>query len=67
MIRMEHGLAIEQTQKLIITPELRQAIAILQLSSQDLLELIEQEIENNPILEITEDQPEQEEEEEDLD
>ncbi|HHV71018.1 MAG TPA: RNA polymerase factor sigma-54 [Clostridia bacterium] len=66
-MRMEHGLAIEQTQKLIITPELRQAIAILQLSSQDLLELIEQEIENNPILEITEDQPEQEEEEEDLD
>jgi RNA polymerase sigma-54 factor len=59
MIRMEHGLSLEQTQKLILTPELRQAIAILQLSSQELLEYVEQEMEKNPILEISEEQSEQ--------
>ncbi|NLC77165.1 MAG: hypothetical protein GX750_06055, partial [Clostridia bacterium] len=37
-MRMGIGLNLEQTQKLIITPELRQAIAILQLSSQELTE-----------------------------
>lgn len=64
MIRMEHGLALEQTQKLILTPELRQAIAILQLSSQELLEYIEQEMESNPVLEITEERSESQEEKE---
>ena len=38
-----------------MTPELRQAITILQLSSIELSEYIEQEILNNPVLEIKED------------
>lgn len=54
-MRMGMGLNLEQTQKLIITPELRQAIAILQLSSLELHEFIEQEMLENPVLELGED------------
>lgn len=53
-MRMGIGLNLEQTQKLIITPELRQAIAILQLSSQELMEFVEQELLENPVLELGE-------------
>lgn len=54
-MRMTYSLSLEQTQKLVMTPELRQAITILQLSSIELSEYIEQEILNNPVLEIKED------------
>lgn len=53
-MRMSMGLNLEQTQKLIITPELRQAIAILQLSALELSEFLEQELMENPVLEIGE-------------
>ncbi len=53
-MRMDYGLKLELSQKLIMTPELRQAIAILQLSSLDLCELVEQELQENPLLEIEE-------------
>ncbi|NLL18421.1 MAG: RNA polymerase factor sigma-54 [Clostridia bacterium] len=53
-MRMGIGLNLEQTQKLIITPELRQAIAILQLSSQELTEFVEAELLENPVLELAE-------------
>ncbi|MDR1192841.1 MAG: RNA polymerase factor sigma-54 [Peptococcaceae bacterium] len=51
---MEIGLHLEQTQKLIITPELRQAIEILQLSTTDLLEFSSQALAENPLLETSE-------------
>lgn len=50
-MRIGFGLSLEQTQKLIMTPELRLAITILQLSSMDLAEYIEQELLENPVLE----------------
>lgn len=53
-MRMIIGLNLEQTQKLIITPELRQAIAILQLSSLELSEFLERELMENPVLEMGE-------------
>lgn len=53
-MRMGIGLNLEQTQKLIITPELRQAIAILQLSSQELTEFLEEQLLENPVLELGE-------------
>ncbi|HHY60432.1 MAG TPA: RNA polymerase factor sigma-54 [Clostridia bacterium] len=53
-MRMSIGLNLEQTQKLIITPELRQAIAILQLSSLELSEFLQQELLENPVLEMGE-------------
>lgn len=43
-------LALRQTQSLVITPALRQAIALLQMTNLELDELIEQEVELNPFL-----------------
>jgi len=47
-------LRLEQKQKLIMTPELRQAIKILQLSSLELAEYINQIMLDNPLLDTQE-------------
>ncbi len=54
-MRMGYVLDVVQTQKLIMTPELRQAIAILQFSSLELGTYVEQQLQENPLLEIGED------------
>lgn len=46
------GLRLEQNQKLIMTPELRQAIKILQLSSLELTDYVNQMILDNPLIEV---------------
>jgi len=51
-LRMDFGLNLEQTQKLIMTPELRQAITVLQMSSLELTEYVEQQVLENPLLEL---------------
>jgi RNA polymerase sigma-54 factor len=51
---MEIGLHLEQTQKLIITPELRQAIEILQLSATDIIDFTSRALQENPLLETHE-------------
>lgn len=61
-MRMGYELNLEQTQKLIMTPELRQAITILQLSSMDLSTYIEQQLLENPLLELRDDEDRKEEE-----
>lgn len=61
-MRMGYGLNVEQTQKLIMTPELRQAITVLQLSALELSMYIEQQLEENPLLELREDEVERGEE-----
>ena len=48
---MGFNLSLEQTQKLIMTQELQQAIKILQLSSLELKEYIRQQLETNPLIE----------------
>ncbi len=53
-MRLGYGLSLEQTQKLIMTPELRQAITILQLSALDLSTYVEEQLLENPLLENTE-------------
>jgi RNA polymerase sigma-54 factor len=53
-MRLGYSLTLEQTQKLIMTPELRQAITILQLPVLELAEYIEQEMLENPLLETKE-------------
>ncbi len=53
-MEMGFNLNLEQTQKLVMTPQLRQAIKILQFTSLELEEYIEQQIENNPMIEISE-------------
>lgn len=52
--RMELGfdLKLEQTQKLIMTQELRQAIQLLQFNSFELNQYLKNEIEENPMLEL---------------
>lgn len=60
-MRMGYELNLEQTQKLIMTPELRQAITILQLSSMDLSTYIEQQLLENPLLELCDDEEREEE------
>jgi RNA polymerase sigma-54 factor len=43
--------SLKLTQQLIMTPQLQQAIKLLQLSRQELIETISQEMEENPLLE----------------
>lgn len=54
-MRIGYGLNLEQTQKLIMTPELRQAIAVLQLSAIELTSYIDQQMLENPLLDVVED------------
>lgn len=46
------GMYSQQTQKLIITPEMRQALEILQFNSMELNQFVQQELMNNPVIEI---------------
>ncbi|MBM3569960.1 MAG: RNA polymerase factor sigma-54 [Alphaproteobacteria bacterium] len=47
-------LDLRQSQGLVMTPQLQQAIKLLQLSHQELAEYVEQELERNPLLERAE-------------
>jgi RNA polymerase sigma-54 factor len=51
-MKLDHSLKLELSQKLMMTPELRQAIAILQLSALELSDVIAEEVLENPVLEI---------------
>ncbi|MFZ5988297.1 MAG: RNA polymerase factor sigma-54 [Bacillota bacterium] len=46
-------LSLVQSQKIILTPQLRQALEILKMNSQELSEYIQNEMETNPALEIS--------------
>jgi RNA polymerase sigma-54 factor len=58
-MRMGYELTIEQQQKLVMTPELKLALKILQLPTVELEELIQQELEINPVLELVEEPKEE--------
>ena len=60
-MKMRQDLELKQTQKMIMTPELRQAINILRMSSVELCEYLQEEILNNPVLELEEETIENEE------
>jgi len=53
-MKLDYNLKLEQTQKLIITPELKLAITLLQYSSLELQDHIQEELLNNPALEVLE-------------
>jgi RNA polymerase sigma-54 factor len=53
-VRIAHEIKLEQTQKLVITPELQQAITLLQLSALELSQYLEEELMINPVLEVSE-------------
>jgi RNA polymerase sigma-54 factor len=52
---LSQRLELRQTQGLVMTPQLMQAIKLLQLSSLDLAAYVEGELERNPLLERTND------------
>ncbi len=50
-------LEVSQTQRLSLTPQLRQAISLLQMSNAELADHIAEEVEKNPLLELVEPEP----------
>lgn len=54
---LKHGLSVKIGQSLSMTPQLQQAIRLLQLSSIELQQEIQENIDTNPLLERVEDAP----------
>jgi RNA polymerase sigma-54 factor len=52
-------LALKQGQSLVMTPQLQQAIKLLQMSNIEIQSFVDQELERNPLLERSESQQEQ--------
>src|SRR3984893_5958667 len=55
---LSQRLEFRQSQALVMTPQLMQAIKLLQLSNLDLITYVEDELERNPLLERTSEGPE---------
>jgi RNA polymerase sigma-54 factor len=53
------SLSIRQSQQLVLTPQLRQAIQLLQLSNLELESFIAEEVSKNPLLEARPDEPDE--------
>ena len=53
------SLSIRQSQQLVLTPQLRQAIQLLQLSNLELDAFLAEELSKNPLLEAQPDEPEE--------
>jgi RNA polymerase sigma-54 factor len=51
-MRPVYGMVQQQAAKMMMTPQLQQVIKILQLSTSELLEAIQQELGENPVLEF---------------
>jgi RNA polymerase sigma-54 factor len=51
---LSHKLELRQSQSLVMTPQLMQAIKLLQLSNLDLIAYVDAELERNPLLERSE-------------
>jgi RNA polymerase sigma-54 factor len=49
--KISQSLDLRQSQQLVMTPQLQQAINMLQLNNAELNELVEEELANNPLLE----------------
>lgn len=58
-MKLSYNLNLQQTQKLVMTPELKQSIEILQYSAMELNEFINETLLTNPILEKNEQTAEQ--------
>ena len=51
---LSQRLDLRQSQSLVMTPQLQQAIKLLQFSNAELTEFVERELEKNPLLETDE-------------
>lgn len=58
---MKQGLSLRVSQHLALTPQLQQSIRLLQLSTQELSQEVEQMLDDNPFLELTQDEAPREE------
>lgn len=58
-MKLSHNLTLKQQQTLILTPELRQAIELLQMNSLELKDYVYEEVMENPMLEMSEDDKEE--------
>jgi RNA polymerase sigma-54 factor len=58
---MKQGLSLRVSQHLALTPQLQQSIRLLQLSTLELSQEVDQMLDENPFLELTEDRAEREE------
>lgn len=58
MNKPTQSLDLRQSQQLVMTPQLQQAINMLQMNNVELSELVEEELEKNPLLEKDESTPE---------
>jgi RNA polymerase sigma-54 factor len=58
---MKQGLSLRVSQHLALTPQLQQSIRLLQLSTLELSQEVEQMLDDNPFLEVTLDEPVREE------
>ncbi|NCO03884.1 MAG: RNA polymerase factor sigma-54 [Alphaproteobacteria bacterium] len=59
MSNISQKLNLGQSQNLVMTPQLQQAIKLLQLNNHEIAEFIEEEIAQNPLLEKAEKDPDQ--------
>ena len=50
-MKFSQRMELRQSQSLVMTPQLMQAIKLLQLSNIELSAFVEQELEHNPLLE----------------
>lgn len=66
-MKMGYELVLEQQQKLVMTPELRLALKILQMPQFELEEMVQQEMESNPVLELNEQEYQKEDKEDFVD
>ena len=58
---MKLGLSLRVSQHLALTPQLQQSIRLLQLSTLDLSQEVEQMLDENPFLELTQEEAAREE------
>jgi len=64
-MEMKFGLQMRQTQRLVMTPKLQQALKLLQVPTLELQQILKQEILQNPMLEEIEDVEDEQEERQD--
>jgi RNA polymerase sigma-54 factor len=57
---MKQGLSLRVSQHLALTPQLQQSIRLLQLSTMELAQEVEQMLDDNPFLEAAQDEPREE-------
>src|SRR6059036_982951 len=59
-MEMKFGLQMRQTQRLVMTPRLQQALKLLQVPTLELQQILKQEVLQNPLLEEVDEVTEQE-------